>query len=342
MLAMLALAFAAPDCPAQVPIFPKSGNTICGRVLDEGSHPMRGARAAAVATNSESPWVPPTWTDDDGKFCLKDLKAGVYTVTVSRPGYLSVEQSASLWTDKADVADIILVKAVGDLTDLSRIVIHGNTTFTEKSIRSGLLSDRSILLASHPMAPRQAYIAVVVSKILDGYKRNGFPNATVAARLSSDGSRINVEVTEGARYTNGEIVVSGTHVVNPDELKRLMREERIPYGFADEQVVAAGLNKGLSKSLQEHSAVAAWPPGGTADFSEEGRKELEADVQDKFAEMGYWSPSLTVNVVPVPGTTTASLVINVKDEGRTETIRQVHISGNKKKLRSGPDGLPQY
>src|SRR5215831_16130627 len=136
---------------AQISLLSKSGDSICGRISDDGLQPLRSARVNAFLSGADSSWIPPVWSDAEGKFCVKDLKSGEYKLTVNHPGYISVEQSVSLWDNRAEVSDIVLLRAVGELTDVSRVITQGNTTFREKAIHSALLGDSTIVLASHPM-----------------------------------------------------------------------------------------------------------------------------------------------------------------------------------------------
>src|SRR5215831_1016656 len=103
---------------AQISFLSKSGASICGRILDDGPQPLRSARVNASLSGDDSSWIPPVWSDAEGKFCVKDLKSGEYKLTLNHPGYVSAEQTVSVWDNRTEVADIVMLKAVGQLTDI--------------------------------------------------------------------------------------------------------------------------------------------------------------------------------------------------------------------------------
>ncbi|HSE97151.1 MAG TPA: carboxypeptidase-like regulatory domain-containing protein, partial [Blastocatellia bacterium] len=99
LLAATAVAFAQQQSARRpAPERPDAGDSpgsISGRVIAEGGHPVAGASViampATMSTNvnaSMSSILRPSLTDEDGRFQVKDLARGAYTIQILMPGYV--------------------------------------------------------------------------------------------------------------------------------------------------------------------------------------------------------------------------------------------------------------
>ena len=98
---------------------------------------------------------------------------------------------------------------VGPLARVEAIAFRGNTAFTAAQIRSGLMSSFEFLLAAHPWAGRSNYLATLPELMVRGYRCAGYPDVKATARVPATGSGIMVEIVEGPRLVQGEILFRG-------------------------------------------------------------------------------------------------------------------------------------
>ena len=87
-------------------LLPGSGTLVTGTVVDDQSHPIAGAKVSAVQESSAIA----VFTGSGGTFELRNLKPGPYRIIVSKPGYDSASQNASLRSAARERRDFQLKK----------------------------------------------------------------------------------------------------------------------------------------------------------------------------------------------------------------------------------------
>lgn len=138
------------------------------------------------------------------------------------PGWLFFLLITLISYPKAFAADTAVTNVVGDLGRKETLVFEGLHTFDRNDIINALTPHLEYQLAANPAAPLGNYLKTIEKLILAGYKRNGFPEASVAARVDTNDSRhIIVRVDEGPRFMCGEIKVIGSKLFTADSFKSL-------------------------------------------------------------------------------------------------------------------------
>ena len=117
-----------------------------------------------------------------------------------------------------------------DWGDWNRIEFSGNKTFTSQKIRDGLVADADFLLAAHPLASLPEYIETVKSRVELGYRSLGFPEPAVEVKLDEAASKVRVKITEGPRYRNGAVRITGATNIPVAKVIVQLTETNFPAG----------------------------------------------------------------------------------------------------------------
>ena len=109
-------ALASPPAVAQVAPPMRDGTTaravgasITGRIVTDEAAPKPVRRAKVTLSSVQAPAPAPVFTDDEGRYVVADIPAGVYTVAAERSGYLTgrygSKRAGSTQTIPVNVAD---------------------------------------------------------------------------------------------------------------------------------------------------------------------------------------------------------------------------------------------
>lgn len=109
---------------------------------------------------------------------------------------------------------------VGSLGSPEMIDFSGNDSFSERALREGLSGLPELILASHPSAPRDKFLATVQQALERGYRGHGFLHSQISAATDPAASRVRVSIVEGLRFKCGDIRIDGTHDVAAEEILR--------------------------------------------------------------------------------------------------------------------------
>lgn len=82
------ITLSASGSPQEVNFTLPQGLSICGTVSDNKGNPVHNARVSAWSSGASSS----AKTDQDGEYCLEDIRAGKFKVRVSKEGYDKVER----------------------------------------------------------------------------------------------------------------------------------------------------------------------------------------------------------------------------------------------------------
>lgn len=222
----------------------------------------------------------------------------------------------------AQQAERTLTGTVGVLGDSERLNFEGNSTFTADQIRNALMRTTDFLLASHRAAPLDECPPAVQRLVLAGYRQCGFPEVRVSAALDAAGQAISVVLSEGPRYMCGPIELLGAETIPLDKFVRLMTERRVKKSNDPDSQ--------LDYSSETEDPY--WRTDKPAPFSKAGQRGLRRAARSVLADLGYYFASLTVEVVPVQGTSHAKLSVRIEAEG-SRTIGAIQIGGNEKNTR---------
>jgi hypothetical protein len=198
---------------------------------------------------------------------------------------------------------------VGSLGRPGSLVIEGAKTFSPDEIREELFNDLDVVAAGRPEALLVELTAVIAKKTAAGYRDAGFCDAAVSVVAADD--KLVMTIVEGMRFTNGEILVSGT---------RQLDAEKIIGRFA-------GLE---TNGLKHHSL---WQEKEPASFSPEMEARLTSRALLAAEDQGCYRATLNAMVKPNQDTGQATLHIHVSDEGELSTLGDVELTGNARNSR---------
>jgi hypothetical protein len=237
---------------------------------------------------------------------------------------------AVAWARAAEPAAV-----VGALGDLARIEIRGARAVPADQVRRGLAGDRDVQLASTPTAPLDGFLRTTRTRLLVGYRHNGFPDPRVEVAVGPGGGVV-VDVVEGARCAAGGVRVEGAVRVDARRLAAYVvtREEAAPFPMK--------LLEGGGAELPTWGEVSAparspWRAGDPAPFDEVTLERLSRDVRDGLARQGYFRTRFAV--APVVTGEVATLVVRIDDEGPPAVLGDIEVTGAR---RHAPAEIVSY
>ena len=98
---------------------------------------------------------------------------------------------------------------VGPLAAPSRLHIKGVKSFSAAQVKRALLSDLEVITSGAPSSSRLNYIDTLKRRLKAGFMIAGFIDCQVVAQPSFSADELTLEVTEGARYHAGPVIISG-------------------------------------------------------------------------------------------------------------------------------------
>jgi outer membrane receptor for ferrienterochelin and colicin len=119
--------------PSQSTI-PKGTGKVSGKVLDkESQEPIPYATIALVDTTTTQP-VDGTVADDEGKFQLKNIPAGVYNLTISFIGYEAFTVKSVEVAEKGTNLDLGTLLLASEIKQLDEVVVQGQRVLIEEKV----------------------------------------------------------------------------------------------------------------------------------------------------------------------------------------------------------------
>ena len=216
--------------------------------------------------------------------------------------------AASCLVTGASAAD-----TVGELEGPEYLLVKGAEAFTSEQINRALFSDIEVIGKSHPSAPRAPFAEIVREKLLQGYRHLGFPDARVEAEFN-DAGKLTVTVSEGPRYTAGELRVEGNAAVGADAIRDAIADVRAEW---------------------EKKAVPGTDPKW-AGFGASCMASVRHGVVQAYARAGRLFPEFETDIVPKAGEQVADLVVRVLEEGPLCVLDRVKVNGCE---RSSPEDV---
>ena len=221
--------------------------------------------------------------------------------------------------------------------DPGRVVVEGATAFGNKAVKSALFRDLDLLLAAHPAAPSDEYFPALRKKTAMGYRHAGFLDVAVTTQTNVQAEQVIVEIEEGPRYLAGEIRVTGGASVATDVLIDRLKQPRPPEKGLYEEFRAENGETAV-RWLDEHGRAAemqdpAWQPGEPIPLAKKDREWLHARIKIALADLGYFFPKFSEDVVREPDRSTGHLKIRIENQGHRAFADQIEMIGNKKNTR---------
>ncbi len=239
--------------------------------------------------------------------------------------------------DAVCVAGTYEAPRVGQLREFDKFTFEGNTTFTPWDLWNNLNATFNFPYLSHPLAPRDVFLAAIESQLNLGYEHCGFPDARIAVHYDPQSDRVIVQIKEGTRYLCGPVEVIGARTVPKQSIVTALTTTNAdpdvmlqPFQFLDNAPANRMADK---KSNGSNGQNFLWIAGQPAHFDDTTLQFLSSVVTNTLAENGFFLCKFSLNVVSNAATKTATLQLKILDEGPPATIESIEVVGNKKNSR---------
>ena len=222
---------------------------------------------------------------------------------------------------------------VGPLREFDRFTFEGNTTFPARSLWLRLNNTFDFPELSHPLAPRDPFLAAIESHLRLGYERGGFPSARITAKYDATADRVVVRITEGTRYRCDSVEIIGARKIAPPPILKALTAPMADTGawlqtfqFLDN--APANRTEGA-----EINNTVAWSQGQPAPFDQISQRSLASRVRHALGQQGFFQSRFSLQVATNAATRTATLQVNIAEEGPPASIDQIKVVGNRKNDR---------
>ncbi|MBL8817579.1 MAG: hypothetical protein JNL58_16255 [Planctomyces sp.] len=224
------------------------------------------------------------------------------------------------------------------LRDVWRLEFTGNTTFTDKNLKSSLALDGTTQGTVDVTRPLGDFCQIVTERLTAGYRQSGFYEVNCETLFDQDRNCVRVTLVEGARYKRGPIVISKCD--DPalaemiEQLLLFNRPVRLgaepQYASAPGSVpqhnFAAGPPVVSSESPSQKSGP-MWKPDGFASFSKQSETAVADQIETLLKEHGYGFAEVSVEIKPDPETRTARLIVDLSRIGSPQPVREIQFQG---------------
>ncbi|EMI22688.1 secreted protein [Rhodopirellula maiorica SM1] len=215
-----------------------------------------------------------------------------------------------------------------------RIEMVGNRSFSKHQLLAKLNAHPQFLIASHAYGDSSKLADVIEQLLVKGYRNKGFDKVIVKCEevASDDGaspSRWEIRINESKRILCGDVHILSAKQIDPQTLVH-----RLTQPYADSNtfpnfvrtnsiVVTHWVNEqGKESKLKE----AVWKIGDEVRFDSE--LDLRKQVIQAIADLGFSQSDVLVRFDVDRTQQTATLIVEILDEGAMHRINEIRIQGN--------------
>lgn len=226
---------------------------------------------------------------------------------------------------------------VGRLREFDRFNFEGATTFSTTNLWHSLNSTFDYPELSHPLAPRDDFLAAISRQLQLGYQHCGFPDAGITTRYDASADRVIVQIKEGPRYQCGPVEVIGARKIPTQPIVTALTENVAdtqvllrPFQFLD-NAPANRTPAGVPDDSYAQNSI--WVAGQPAPFDDISLRLLSGLITNALGQNGFFSSQFSLNIVRNPAAQTASLQVKILNEGPPATIHRIKVVGNRRNSR---------
>ena len=197
-----------------------------------------------------------------------------------------------------------------------KIQFIGNAYYDAGSLRTGLMLDRAIQLATIDSLNAELNSDLIRRRILRGYLSDGFRDAEVSTKADAATQTITTTINEGTQWKQREVVVTGLSQRECEYVTLLLK-----------------ISPNKSNPLQESKPdLTYWSANSAMSFLESAQSSYQKTVAVAMAEIGYPEAVFTIKF---PATSkgdkhSVDLEINVSSAGPALTIGDINFIGLEK------------
>ncbi|TWU42147.1 BamA/TamA family outer membrane protein [Novipirellula artificiosorum] len=210
----------------------------------------------------------------------------------------------------------------------SVVSFDGNRSFSASELRDSLNRDSSFLLACHPLGDPDALASVIEQRLTAGYRTSGFAEVAIRCQRDVSGETWNVAIDEGKQYRCGRVLIRGAQQMDVSKLRQRLTE---PYPNEDTFASFVVVNgetqtrwvdeKGKQADLEDP----VWKIGEPVKLDKE--RALSRACQTAISDLGFSGSLNTVSIQCDPDTETASMIVDIINEGEPTRIAEIDIDG---------------
>lgn len=212
-----------------------------------------------------------------------------------------------------------------------QIEVQGCQALTADGVRRALKNEvkfHAALLSQSPLETVERQIAEIVEA---GYRELGFPHAKVIVKavlgetdnpFEQAPGKLVIEIQEGRLYPAGSIGVQGAvHI----DAERLVAElQPLDEGLAKRAELARRSDAGTI----EKADLPYWESGDVVSFNPQAVQPFADRMVRLFKDQGFRWVRFSVQIIPDDVTQTATLKIDIEDEGPKAILGKIEITGN--------------
>ncbi len=204
--------------------------------------------------------------------------------------------------------------------DPDLIEFRGLAQVSADDIRKALRWDPKFQAAKRPSNNAADFLNVLKSRVLDGFQSSGFPEAKVAVSFDTATKRFVVAVTEGPRFRQGKIIVSGDDRGDAKQLADWLTHEQKQRPWSIRYAWSA-------PAMPPPEGSTLWQSGENLNSTQAVRDNLKSGVRLALVEHGFPYASFELAFVPAAESGLADLHIEIKRLGPKATIDDIEIRG---------------
>ena len=234
---------------------------------------------------------------------------------------------------------------VEHLGSAKKLVFEGNEHFLSDSIRTALISNPAFIRESHPMASLKAYLNTVEMLVRNGYRKDGYRDATANVSLRKGADDILVRITEGPRTTWSDVKIVGIDDVLAARLIILLQadteELRGNMAIYREEIEAFGIlaDSESERLLEETGTISGhwkgpnwqspiWRPNEAVDFSDNAPARYKEAIASSFEYLGHANTQFSLQIQEEANGDTVTFQLSIEDLGPSIEQPTVEVEGN--------------
>lgn len=222
------------------------------------------------------------------------------------------------------------------------LVFEGNRAFSGATLLQALAWEPDFHAAAYPDAPLDPYLEMLRRRVLAGYQRVGFLEASVTTRADSNSGKVHVGIREGRRFTAGRLLIEGVPADVDTQLRqRLAIAPPTTPGSGESYVDFPSLTLREAPRTPDAPATDAttarpgwpWVEGRPAPSDAAALEGMRLMAARALVDLNYHGARVELRLMPNPEEVKADLKLTVAGLGTPGMLDQIEVKGLKRDSR---------
>jgi hypothetical protein len=212
---------------------------------------------------------------------------------------------------------------VGAMGAPDRLIFEGCKLVSPQALRSALVRDWDVMLASSPTNRLGDYVAVVRRKVRTGYEASGFAKVEISCGADVEHGTVVVSIKEGPRYRRGAVYVTGVKAALAEKIIAKLTRPGPAENFS-----RSGPKEGpvqVEMRVERGKSFAQWEKGEVARFDPVSGQLAEDYAREALGELGFFVANFDAKVEIEQDA--AVLHVTIADAGPPGTLNEVTVKG---------------